>query len=92
MPAWPCHVQRGEKESLFATLSVCPGGAQVSKDGLPKLPVTSVAIVVGVGSLILEAAGHAPILSTFMPRVLTCAACLALAGWALDKRESTTTA
>ena len=55
--------------------------------GLPKLPLNSVLIVLGVGGLILEAAAHAPVLSLFMPRVLTVAAWLAVAGWALDKRE-----
>jgi len=55
--------------------------------GLPKLPLNSVLIVLGVGGLILEAAAHAPVLSLFMPRVLTVAAWLAVVGWALDKRE-----
>ena len=55
--------------------------------GLPKLPLNSVLIVLGVGGLILEAAAHAPVLSLFMPRVLTVAAWLAVVGWALDKRD-----
>ena len=56
-------------------------------DGLPKLPVTSVAAVIGVGVLILEAASHAPVLSLLMPRVLSLAGWLALLGSVLDKRE-----
>jgi len=62
-------------------------GWEISEDGLPKLPVTSVAIVVGVGTLILEAAGHAPVLGLFLPRVFTCALCLAAAGAVLDKKK-----
>jgi hypothetical protein len=62
-------------------------GWKASEGGLPKLPLNSVLIVLGVGGLILEAAAHAPVLSLFMPRVLTVAAWLAAAGWALDKRE-----
>lgn len=61
-------------------------GWTTGPDGLPKLPITSVAIVVGVGSLILEAASHAPLLSLFMPRVLQVAGWLAAAGYLLDKR------
>jgi len=61
-------------------------GWTTGPDGLPRLPITSVAIVVGVGSLILEAAAHAPVLSLFMPRVLQVAGWLAVAGYALDKR------
>lgn len=59
----------------------------MAEDGLPRLPVTSVAIVVGVGALILEAASHAPVLTVFMPRVLTCAFCLAAVGAVLDRRD-----
>lgn len=62
-------------------------GWKAGADGLPKLPLNSVLIVVGVGGLILEAAAHAPVLSLFMPRVLQVAGWLALAGYALDKRE-----
>mmetsp|Transcript_4110 Transcript_4110/g.8964 ORF Transcript_4110/g.8964 Transcript_4110/m.8964 type:complete len:240 (+) Transcript_4110:101-820(+) len=58
-----------------------------SADGLPRLPINSVLIVLGVGSLIVEALSHAPVLSAFMPRVLSVAAWYALAGWALDKRQ-----
>ncbi len=45
-------------------------GWTTGPDGLPKLPITSVAVVLGVGGLILEAASHAPLLGLFMPRVL----------------------
>lgn len=62
-------------------------GWTVGKDGLPKLPINSVLIVVGVGSLILEAASHAPVLSFFMPRVLQVAAWYAAMGALLDKRS-----
>ena len=62
-------------------------GWKADADGLPKLPLNSVLIVLGVGGLILEAAAHAPVLSLFMPRVLQVAGWLALAGFALDKRE-----
>lgn len=61
-------------------------GWTTGKDGLPKLPVNSVLIVLGVGSVILEAVSHAPVLSVFMPRVLQVAAWLAAAGYVLDKR------
>lgn len=44
-------------------------------------------IVVGVGSLILELASHAPVFGAFMPRVLSCAGWLAAAGWLLDSRN-----
>lgn len=64
-------------------------GWTVGPDGLPKLPITSVAVVVGVGGLILEAASHAPVLSIFMPRVLSVAGWLAIAGFLLDKRATT---
>eukprot|EP00884_Botryococcus_braunii_P017887 jgi/Botrbrau1/4782/Bobra.0325s0005.1 len=62
-------------------------GWETGKDGLPKLPVNSVAIVVGVGVLILEAASHAPVLSLFMPRVLQVTAWLAAAGYVLDRQK-----
>jgi hypothetical protein len=58
------------------------------KDGLPKLPINSVLIVLGVGGLILEAASHGPLLSLFMPRVLSVACWLAAVGYILDKRET----
>lgn len=45
-------------------------GWTIGPDGLPKLPINSVLIVLGVGATILEAASHAPVLGTFMPRVL----------------------
>ncbi len=45
-------------------------GWTTGKDGLPKLPINSVLIVLGVGGVILEAASHAPVFSVFMPRVL----------------------
>jgi len=57
------------------------------KEGLPKIPINSVAIVLGVGALILEAAAHAPVFSLFFPRVLTLACWYAGAGYFLDKRE-----
>ena len=40
------------------------------EDGLPSLPVTTVAGVISVGVVILELVAHAPILSLFLPRVL----------------------
>lgn len=61
-------------------------GWTIGESGLPKLPITSVLAVVGVGGLILEAASHAPVLSLFMPRVLSVAGWLAAAGYLLDKR------
>eukprot|EP00775_Hariotina_reticulata_P000431 gene431-689_t len=66
-------------------------GWTIGESGLPKLPVTSVLAVVGVGGVILEAASHAPVFSFFMPRVLSVAGWLALAGYLLDKRESSST-
>jgi hypothetical protein len=63
-------------------------GWTTGPDGLPKLPITSVAVVLGVGSVILEAASHAPVFSLFMPRVLQVAGWLAVAGYLLDKREA----
>ena len=62
-------------------------GWKPGPDGLPKLPLNSVLIVVGVGSLILEAASHAPVLGLFMPRVLQVAGWLAAAGYVLDQRK-----
>jgi len=50
--------------------------------------VTSVAAVIGVGTLIVELLGHAPVLSLVLPRVLTVAAWLAAVGAVLDKREA----
>jgi len=64
-------------------------GWTIGKSGLPKLPITSVLAVVGVGAVILEAASHAPVLSIFMPRVLSVAGWLAGAGYLLDKRAAT---
>lgn len=52
-------------------------GWTIGPDGLPKLPVNSVLIVLGVGGLILEAASHAPVLSLLMPRVLQVGCCCA---------------
>ncbi|WIA37660.1 hypothetical protein OEZ86_014558 [Tetradesmus obliquus] len=63
-------------------------GWTIGENGLPKLPITSVLAVVGVGGLILEAASHAPVLSLFMPRVLSVAGWLAAAGYLLDKRAA----
>jgi hypothetical protein len=66
-------------------------GWTIGKSGLPKLPLTSVLAVVGVGAVILEAASHAPVLSIFMPRVLSVAGWLAGAGYLLDKRAAAST-
>lgn len=63
-------------------------GWTIGKSGLPKLPLTSVLAVVGVGAVILEAASHAPLFNIFMPRVLQVAGWLAAAGYFLDKRAS----
>ncbi|GAB4819650.1 hypothetical protein N2152v2_006696 [Parachlorella kessleri] len=62
-------------------------GWSIGEGGLPKLPITSVAVVLGVGVLILEAAAHAPVLGLFLPRVLSVAGWLAVVGAVLDKRE-----
>ena len=62
-------------------------GWSIGEGGLPKLPITSVAVVLGVGVLILEAAAHAPVLGLFLPRVLSVAGWLAVVGALLDKRE-----
>jgi hypothetical protein len=51
-------------------------GWTIGENGLPKLPINSVLIVLGVGGVILELLSHAPLLSTFMPRVLTVCPCL----------------
>ncbi len=61
-------------------------GWTIGENGLPKLPINSVLIVLGVGGVILEAAAHAPVLSLLLPRVLTVAASYAGAGYLLDKR------
>ncbi len=58
-----------------------------SKGGLPKLPITSVLAVLGVGTVLLEFLSHAPVLGLIMPRVLSYAAWLAVVGVVLDKRE-----
>ena len=63
-------------------------GWSIGKSGLPKLPLTSVLAVVGVGAVILEAASHAPLFNLFMPRVLQVAGWLAAAGYLLDKRQA----
>lgn len=66
------------------------GGARrwgSSEGGLPKLPITSVAAVLGVGTIVLEVLAHAPVVGLVLPRVLTYAAWLAAAGIVLDKRE-----
>lgn len=59
-------------------------GWTIGENGLPKLPINSVLIVLGVGGVILEAISHAPVLSAFMPRVLQVAAWLAASGYAID--------
>ncbi|MEW5314746.1 MAG: hypothetical protein WDW38_006217 [Sanguina aurantia] len=58
----------------------------------PQLPLNSVLVIVGVGCLILEAASHAPVLTFFMPRVLSVAGSLAAVGWALESTKTKTTA
>lgn len=59
-------------------------GWTIGKDGLPKLPINSVLIVLGVGGVILEAAAHAPVLSLILPRVLSVAGWLAAVGYGLS--------
>ncbi|KAF5836401.1 hypothetical protein DUNSADRAFT_5971 [Dunaliella salina] len=59
-------------------------GWKIGQDGLPKLPINSVLIVLGVGGTILEAASHAPVLGVFMPRVLQVAGWLAAAGFGFE--------
>lgn len=61
-------------------------GWSIGADGLPKLPLTSVLVVLGVGGTIVELISHAPVLSLFMPRVLQVAAFYAASGAVLDKR------
>ncbi|MEW5297386.1 MAG: hypothetical protein WDW36_000598 [Sanguina aurantia] len=68
------------------------GAAWKVVDGLPQLPLNSVLVIVGVGCLILEAASHAPVLTFFMPRVLSVAGSLAAVGWALESTKTKTTA
>lgn len=58
--------------------------------GLPKLPITSVAAVLGIGAVVVELLAHAPVLSLFLPRALTYAAWLAAIGVILDKRAEET--
>lgn len=62
-------------------------GWTIGENGLPKLPVTSVAAVLLVGGIILETLSHAPVLSIFMPRVLQVTAWYAALGSVLDKRQ-----
>jgi len=60
-------------------------GWDASKEESPKLPVTSVAAVVAVGTLVLETLAHAPTpLEGLLPRVFTAAAAIALVGAASD--------
>jgi len=59
-------------------------GWKIGENGLPKLPINSVLIVLGVGGTILEAASHAPVLGLFMPRVLQVAGWLAAAGYGFE--------
>lgn len=54
--------------------------------GLPKLPVTSVVAVLGIGTILVELLAHAPVLSLVLPRALSYAAWLAAIGFVLDKR------
>lgn len=74
------------KVTDFSNDASSGAGWTIGESGLPKLPITSVLVVVGVGGLILEAASHAPVLSFFMPRVLSVAGWFAVAGYLLDKR------
>lgn len=55
----PTHVTLTHANTRDHTLS--GAGWQIGKNGLPKLPLTSVLAVVGVGAVILEAASHAPV-------------------------------
>lgn len=59
-------------------------GWTVGTDGIPKLPINSVLLVLGVGGFILEAAAHAPVLSLLLPRVLSVAGWLAAVGYGLN--------
>ena len=62
-------------------------GWTIGKDGLPKLPINSVLLVLGVGGVILEAAAHAPVLSLLLPRVLSVAGWLAGVGYVLNMNK-----
>jgi hypothetical protein len=73
----------------FSNTASSGEGWTAGADGRPKLPLNSVLFVVGVGTVILEAAAHAPVLSLLLPRMLTFAGWLALMGYlGLDKRET----
>lgn len=61
-------------------------GWDADAKGLPKLPITSVAAVLGIGAIIVELLAHAPVLSLVLPRALTYAAWFAAIGVVLDKR------
>jgi len=61
-------------------------GWTIGTDGKPKLPINSVILVLAIGSIIIEAAAHAPVLSLLLPRMMCVAGWLALTGYALDKR------
>lgn len=71
----------------FSNEASSGAGWTTGTDGLPKLPINSVLIVLAVGGTILEAAAHAPVLSLLLPRVLSVAGWLAVSGYLLDKRE-----
>lgn len=88
-PAVDTHPRNGRMVQVvdFSNDASSGAGWTIGESGLPKLPVTSVLAVVGVGSVILEAASHAPVFSLFMPRVLSVAGWLAAAGYLLDKRS-----
>lgn len=64
-------------------------GWTIGENGLPKLPLTSVLVVLGVGSTIVELLSHAPVLSIVMPRILQCAAWYAVVGFGLDAYQKT---
>jgi hypothetical protein len=75
----------------FSNTGSSGAGWTKGEDGLPKLPINSVLIVLGVGSLILEAAAHGPLLSLFLPRVLQVTAWVAGAGYAYNLYQESQT-
>ena len=68
----------------FSNTGSSGAGWTKGEDGIPKLPINSVLIVLGVGSLILEAAAHGPLLSLFLPRVLQVTCWIAASGYLYD--------
>jgi hypothetical protein len=62
-------------------------GWSIGEDNVPRLPITSVAIVLGVGTVILELIAHGlPGINLILPRTLQVAAWLAAVGYLIDKR------